>query len=134
MRSYRQSCVVVLVVALFASPAALQEKGGEDETGPYDVVEKWPSPWARPGYIWGSQPGVFAESPNRIFIAARGELKLPETLPRTFNGIWGSLNQRTRFLRALGSVKELASERAMMSPAKRGTERFSTVGLPRRSG
>jgi streptogramin lyase len=37
---------------------------------------------------------VFAETPNRIFIAARGELKLPETLPRTFNGIWGSLNQR----------------------------------------
>lgn len=94
MRWCRQSIVFVFVIALFASPAAVQEKGGEDETGPYDVADKWPSPWAKPGYIWGSQPGVFAESPNRIFIAARGELKLPETLPRTFNGIWGSLNQR----------------------------------------
>ena len=67
---------------------------GENETGPYEVVEKWPAPWAQKGYIWGSQPGVFAETPNKIFIAARGELKLPETLGRGFNGAWGSLNQR----------------------------------------
>jgi hypothetical protein len=86
--------IAVFGTGLFSSPAMLQEKGGEEETGPYDVVDKWPSPWAKQGYIWGSQPGVFAESPNRIFIAARGELKLPDTLPRAFNGIWGSLNQR----------------------------------------
>ena len=46
------------------------------------------------GYVWGSQPAVFAESPDRIFIGARGELKLPDTLPRTCNGMWGSLGQR----------------------------------------
>ena len=44
---------------------AQQPKGGEDETGPYEVVENWPQPWSAVGYIWGSQPGVFAESPNR---------------------------------------------------------------------
>src|SRR5947207_14553723 len=71
-----------------------QQKGGENETGPYEIVEKWPAPWAQKGYIWGSQPGVFAETPNRIFIVARGELKLPETLGRGFNGAWGSLDQR----------------------------------------
>mgnify|MGYP003341937019 CR=1 FL=1 len=71
-----------------------QQKGGEDETGPYDVVENWPQPWSKPGYIWGSQPGVFAESPNRIFIAARGELKLPNPLPRGFTNEWGSLGER----------------------------------------
>ena len=90
--------VVSIVAAGLLSPAArLQEqtqKGGEDETGPYRVVENWPSPWSRQGYIWGSQPGIVADTPNRIFIAARGELKLPDTLPRGFNGIWGSLNQR----------------------------------------
>ena len=86
--------IVVLGLATSMLAFVPQDKGGEDETGPYQVVEKWPSDWAKPGYIWGSQPGIFAESPNRIFIAARGELKLPEKLPRTFNGIWGSLGQR----------------------------------------
>lgn len=82
------------VFTVFSTSASLQQKGGEEETGPYDVVANWPQPWSPSGYIWGSQPGVFAESPNRIFIAARGELKLPEKLPRGFNGIWGSTGER----------------------------------------
>ena len=85
---------VIVFAAGVVPPAAIQDKGGEEETGPYQVVEKWPTDWAKPGYIWGSQPGVFAESPNRIFIAARGELKLPEKLGRGYNGIWGSLGPR----------------------------------------
>jgi len=94
MRTAILTIASVFAIGVAASPSWLQEKGGENETGPYEVVDKWPAPWAQKGYIWGSQPGVFAETPNRIFIAARGELKLPETLPRTSNGIWGSLNQR----------------------------------------
>jgi len=70
------------------------QKGGEDETGPYSVVDKWMKPFARSGYIQGSQGGVFAESANRIFVLNRGELKLPETLPEGFNGAWGSLGQQ----------------------------------------
>ena len=85
---------VTFAIGLLASPALLQEKGGEDETGPYAVVANWPAPWSKPGYIWGSQPGIAVDTPNRILIAARGELKLPETLPRGFNGSWGSFNQR----------------------------------------
>jgi DNA-binding beta-propeller fold protein YncE len=50
--------------------------------------------FARAGYIQGSQGGVFAESPNRIFVLNRGELKLPEKLPEAFNGAWGSLGQQ----------------------------------------
>jgi hypothetical protein len=84
----------VFALQSLSTPLLLQEKGGENETGPYDVVDHWPTPWAAQGFIWGSQPGVYAETPNRIFIAARGELKLPDTLPRGFNGIWGSLGQR----------------------------------------
>ena len=56
----------------------MQEKGGELETGPYDVVEKWPQPMAPAGFTWGSQGGVFAETPNKIFIAQRGILPLSE--------------------------------------------------------
>jgi hypothetical protein len=41
-------------------------------------------------------PAVLQEKgcEDRIFIAARGELKLPEKLGRGYNGIWGSLGQR----------------------------------------
>ena len=94
MRALILTIASMFAIGLAGAPAFLQEKGGEEETGPYSVVENWPAPWAQQGYIWGSQPGVFAETSNRIFIAARGELKLPDTLPRGFNGIWGSLNQR----------------------------------------
>ena len=40
-----------------------------------DVVTNWPQPFARPGYIQGVQTGVFAETPNRIFVLNRGEIK-----------------------------------------------------------
>jgi sugar lactone lactonase YvrE len=89
------AAAMVLGITVFGSvSASQQQKGGEEETGPYEVVPSWPTPWARTGYIWGSLPGIFAESPNRIFIAARGELKLPPTLGRGFNGMWGSLGER----------------------------------------
>src|SRR5262245_1812649 len=70
------------------------EKGGEDETGPYAVVDKWMKPFAQPGFIQGSQGGVLAESADRIFVLNRGELKLPEKLPDAFNGAWGSIGQK----------------------------------------
>ena len=98
MRAAVSALVIVVALGFAGRPAMLQdkgaEKGGEDETGPYQVAEGWPQPWSKPGYIWGSQPAVFAQSPDRIFIGARGELKLPDTLPRGFNGMWGSLGQR----------------------------------------
>jgi hypothetical protein len=54
------------------------EKGGWDLTGPYEVVPNWPKPMSQlPGHEkwgWGAVEGIFAESPNRIFIAQRGEL------------------------------------------------------------
>ena len=96
MRTAFLALVVVLAVGSFAAPALLQEKGGDDRTGPYDVVANWPPPLAlaKPGYIWGSTGGIFAESPDRIFIANRGELKLPDKLPPGFTGFWGSFNEQ----------------------------------------
>ena len=52
-------------------------------TGPYRVVEDWPRPLpntdhSHEGWTWGSFGGVYAESPDRIWIAMRGELPLPE--------------------------------------------------------
>jgi sugar lactone lactonase YvrE len=71
-------------------------------TGPYRVVENWPKPLpdtrhSHAGWTWGSFGGVYAESPDRVWIAMRGELPLPEgakpwtpyaalTPPRQSNG------------------------------------------------
>src|ERR1700746_1451702 len=102
---------VVFAVSMLSAPVPMQQsqiekdaglgvlssnsqKGGEEETGPYEVVPKWPQPFARSGYIQGSQGGVFAESPNRVFMANRGEIKLPVKLPNNFNGAWGSLGSQ----------------------------------------
>src|SRR5690242_17129327 len=72
-----RAAIAALLVAVAAGAVYTQEKGGDDRTGPYDVVAGWPQPlgFAKPGYIWSSIGGIFAESPDRVFIANRGELK-----------------------------------------------------------
>lgn len=54
------------------------QKGGQDIFGGYEVVPNWPKPISSlPGnekWTWGAGQGVFAESPNRVFILQRGEL------------------------------------------------------------
>jgi 6-bladed beta-propeller len=68
-----------------AAPAAVaQERGGQEEFGPYDVVANWPQPLPdgadglkHDGWTWGSTGAVYAETPDRIWIAMRGELPLP---------------------------------------------------------
>jgi len=65
-----------------AAPA--QEIGGQDEFGPYNVVANWPQPLPdgpdgvkHEGWTWGSTGAIYAETPDRIWIAQRGELPLP---------------------------------------------------------
>jgi DNA-binding beta-propeller fold protein YncE len=50
--------------------------------GPYQVVENWPRPLpdtrhSHDGWTWGSMGSVYAETPDRIWVAQRGELPLP---------------------------------------------------------
>ena len=64
--------------ALAVTPAFVQEareKGGMDEFGPYEVVESWPKPLASHNAEWGygTVAGVFAESPDRVFVITRGD-------------------------------------------------------------
>lgn len=60
--------------------AVPDERGGQDPYGPYDPVADWPKPLSQlPGqenWTWGVVNAVFAESPNRVFMAQRGELPL----------------------------------------------------------
>ena len=90
MRVYLLTLAALITLSSIL-PDAQAQKGGEDETGPYLVADNWMKPFARPGYIQGSQGGVFAESPNRIFVLNRGELKLPAKLPDAFNGAGDTL-------------------------------------------
>ena len=69
---------------LAAAPAPVQDKGGQEEFGPYELVENWPQPLPdgpdgvkHAGWTWGSVGAVYAETPDRIWIAQRGELPLP---------------------------------------------------------
>ena len=51
----------------------------------------WQKPFAEPGFAFGGNSGVFAESPDRIFIAQRGEFRLPTPLPPEYAGFAGSI-------------------------------------------
>lgn len=66
------------------APATPAERGGQEEFGPYEVVPDWPQPLPdgadgvkHDGWTWGSVGAVYAETPDRIWIAQRGELPLP---------------------------------------------------------
>ena len=58
---------------------------------PYDVVRGWHKPFAEAGFAFGGNSGVFAESPDRILVAQRGEFRLPDPLPPEYAGFAGSL-------------------------------------------
>jgi len=83
--------VVAIIVAtgLLAGPTSLQEN--VVGTSPYDVVDGWMKPFASPGHAWGSHLGVFAESPDRIFVIQSGEFRLPDPVPADFAGFVGSI-------------------------------------------
>ena len=87
-------CVVGTVFSLKTSPVLADAKpglgfaavpgqvGGQDLFGPYDVAEGWPKDISTlPGnekWTWGAGQGIFAESPDRIYVLFRGELpKIP---------------------------------------------------------
>jgi hypothetical protein len=52
--------------------------GGQDITGPYEVVKGWPKDISTvPGnekWTWGAGQSIYAESPDRIYLLFRGEL------------------------------------------------------------
>jgi peptidylamidoglycolate lyase len=79
-------CGLFLLAILFAFAVGTtlisQEKGGGDETGPYELVRNWPENPCGPGYQVGSTGGILAESQDRVLIFQRG--CLPEQKDGTF--------------------------------------------------
>src|SRR5262245_56535605 len=82
---------IAVVGRLVNSPAAAQTTapptsfgavpgaiGAEDISGPYEVAEGWPKDLSTlPGHekwTYGGARGIFAESPNRVYLLGGGEL------------------------------------------------------------
>jgi sugar lactone lactonase YvrE len=84
---------VLFTILLTPAPGQQQRQQVLDKIGPndYDVVPNWGLPYPKAGYAWGSIPGVFVESDDRILVASRGEIKLPDPLPPGYLGFFGSL-------------------------------------------
>ena len=79
-----------MTAAMYAqSPQAVIS--GPVGASPYDVVRSWHQPFSKPGFAFGGNSGVFAETPNRILVAQRGEFRLPDPVPSGFLGFAGSI-------------------------------------------
>lgn len=68
--------ILLVLVAVVAMGAVSEQRGGEDESGRYEVVPNWPQPLHNDGWTWGSTASVWAESPDRVFVFQRGELEV----------------------------------------------------------
>ena len=80
-------------------------KGGQDVFGPYDPVQNWPRPLAESlpdhkGWTWSQATDVFAESPDRVIVAQKGEL--PE-LP-SVSDLWSTADWHEREVYDLSGV------------------------------
>jgi len=59
-------------------------KGGDDRTGPYDVVEGWwkPAPNHDDEWSWGQVAGVAVDNSDRILVITRGDWPRDRSVPR----------------------------------------------------
>jgi DNA-binding beta-propeller fold protein YncE len=85
MRRLLWYCAFLSTALILAKAAFSQERGGQELFGHYEPVPDWPKPLPdgpdgvkHAGWTWGSMGSVYAESPDRIWFAMRGELPLPE--------------------------------------------------------
>jgi hypothetical protein len=86
------ACLSILVQlsAVAADQAIMHPPGANHGENPYSVVNDWLQPFAPAGFVWGSHPGIFVESEDRIFIIQRGELHVPDPAPAGFTNFYGS--------------------------------------------
>jgi len=83
-----------IVLALSATLAG-QNRSPFDVPPQVDVnaydAPAWALPYPKAGYAWGSVPGIFVENDDRILVASRGEIKLPDPPPAAFHLFWGTV-------------------------------------------
>src|SRR5690606_15598120 len=88
-----------LALVMLAVGATVQHTEGQTREvilgpvgpSPYEIERHWHKPFQQPGFAFGGNSGVFAESPDRIFVAMRGEYRLPDPVPPEYAGHAGSI-------------------------------------------
>lgn len=92
------AAVLLAAVAMVGSPPQAQTPApsksvisGPVGPSPYDIVRGWAKPFSPAGFAFGGNSGVFADTPDRIIVAQRGETRLPNPLPAAFAGFAGSI-------------------------------------------
>src|SRR5260370_39894764 len=97
----RKFVTMALAALVTSAPILVAQRGRQAEIkgpsgpSPYDIIRGWQKPFAQGGFAFGGNSGVFAESPNRIFVAQRGETRLPDPVPPGFAGYAGSIGINT---------------------------------------
>ncbi len=86
-----KSFALTLLIAGPSTAFAQAVVSGPVGPSPYDVVRAWHKPFQQPGYAFGGNSGIFAESPDRIFVAMRGEYRLPNPVPSEFSQHAGTI-------------------------------------------
>ena len=91
MRNLAKSITILMLAGQVPTLVAQDVEPGPVGPSPYNVISGWHKPFARDGYAFGGNSGVFAESPDRIFVGQRGETRLPDPIPSEFAGYAGSV-------------------------------------------
>jgi hypothetical protein len=93
LRSLLATAVLAGTAAMPLTSALAQNEVilGPVGPSPYDIIPAWHKPFQEPGFAFGGNSGVFAESPDRILIAMRGEARLPQPIPPEYAGYAGSI-------------------------------------------
>ena len=78
MKKLMAATAAIIVLVTIGGFAQAQQKGGGDITGPYELVTGWPQNWCGQGYQIGSTAGIWAETPDRVIVFARGCLPVLE--------------------------------------------------------
>ena len=91
-----RTSAVSVAILVFVGPwptSLAQDDNTRGSAGPspYLVVSGWHQPFAERGYAFGGNSGVFAETPDRIFVLQRGETRLPDPIPAEFDQHAGSV-------------------------------------------
>lgn len=90
MRLSNRVAEATVLIGLYVGSVSAQQAASLGPS-PYEVVGSWLKPFAVEGFAFGGNSGVFAESPDRIFVLQRGETRLPRPVPQEFSGFAGSV-------------------------------------------
>ena len=62
---------VLLAFAVSGNPNRVAH-GGQSTTSSYQILPNWPQPVCGEGYTWGATGGIWAVSPDRVYVFQRG--------------------------------------------------------------